>query len=56
MSLSPSPVEQVNDVVIIHLCWSLLGLQEPYLQLWVTEVRDADKAAWIALIKQNVCG
>ena len=28
-SLSPSPVEQVNDVVIIHLCWSLIGLKRP---------------------------
>lgn len=29
MSLSPSPVEQVNDVVIAHLCSSPIGLKSP---------------------------
>lgn len=45
MSLSPSPVEQVNDVVIIHWCRSLIGLKSPTCK-WSfnTEVKDVDSS------------
>lgn len=53
MSLSLSPVEQVNDVVIIHLIWSLIGPKEPHMKPWVTEVTNADIVAWIARMTQT---
>lgn len=54
MSLSPSPVEQVNDVVIIHLSWSLIGLKEPHMQLWVIEVKKMQiKSFGFAAVEQK---
>lgn len=55
MSLSPSPVEQVNDVVIIHLCWSLIGLKSPTCKWSNTEVKNADQVAWSILSYTEMC-
>lgn len=46
MSLSPNPVEQVNDVVITQLCWSLIGLKSPTCKWsFISEVKNADPRA-----------
>jgi len=58
MSLSPSPVEQVNDVVIAHYCWSLIGLNSPTCR-WAfnSQVKNKWRLARPLLLQQkSVCG
>lgn len=53
-SLSPSPVEQVNDVVIIQLCWSLIGLKSPTCKWsFISEVKNAHPLAWSRFLKEK---
>lgn len=54
MSLSPSPVEQVNDVVISQLCWSLIGLKSPTCKWsFISEVKNADPRARSIFLKEK---